>query len=339
MGNDCAISCSYTAAELEELAKDKHFDQILVVVKDLDEKIGNLETIYHLDKWTQKNVWSDVYQGKCASAWMKEIELKLVEPGEADTPWKAFADKYAENICCVREVVKEDRWEPDKERIKKLAGREPWIFEDETGVTAVFDFIGQFGGYYALHKDAAGRAFPAPEEVNDRKLIQINVTTADVDETVALLTEIVQAGPWSIGTLSNQTVSNAALLVDKKMATPEFRFQLGITLAGNLEFEVIQPVTGPTVYKTSIERRGTGYHHIKEIVPADQMQAVSDAYVENGMPLIIKGTVDITSFAYIDSEEKFGFYVEYGDGLPPNELPDGYDEYLYPKEQVIGNIS
>ena len=322
--------CKYTAEELTALAQNKHFDQILVVVKDLDAKIKSLETIYHLDKWTQKGVWSEAYQGRCASAWMREIELKLVEPGDADTPWKAFADKYTENICCVREVVAAEKWEENIERITGIAGGEPLIFEDETGTTAVFDFIGKFGGYYAIHKDSADRVFPAAEEVNDRKLIQINVTTTDVDETIALLAELVQCGPFSIGTLNNQTVANAALLVDGKMETPEFHFQLGITLAGNLEFEVIQPITGPTCYKKSIDKRGTGYHHIKEIVPPKKMQQTSDDYVANGMPLVIKGTVDITSFAYINSEDTFGFYVEYGDGLPPNALPDGYNEYLYP---------
>ena len=188
----------------------------------------------------------------------------------------------------------------------------------------------KFGGFYALHKDCEGRVFPSKEEINDRKLIQINVTTTDVDDTIAFLTELVQCGPWSIGTLNNQTVANAGLLVDGKMETPEFHFQLGITLAGNLEFEVIQPITGPTCYQKSIDKRGTGYHHIKEIVPVDKMQPVSDEYVAKGMPLVIKGTVDITSFAYINSEDEFGFYVEYGDGLPPNALPEGYNEYIYP---------
>lgn len=137
-------------------------------------------------------------------------------------------------------------------------------------------------------------------------------------------------GPWSIGTLNNQTVTKAGLLVDGVWGEPQFSFQLGITLAGNLEFEVIQPVVGLTVYQSYLDRRGIGYHHIKEIVPLEKLDETFESYQAKGMPLCIKGTMDITTFGYIDSEEVFGFYVEIGDGLPPNTLPEGYNEYLYP---------
>ena len=322
--------CKFTAEELAERSKGRLFDQILVVVKDLDTKIERLENIFNLTKWTEKGVWSDVYQGRCASAWMREIELKFVEPGDAATPWKTFADRYGEGICCVREVIPADKWDAELERITALKAAPAAFLEDETGITAVFDFIDWIGGHFAIHKNSEDRKLPANKDRNDRKLCQINVTTDDVERTIAQLTQIVEGGPWSIGSLNNKTIANAGVLVDGKLTEPEFWFQLGITLVGNIEFEVIEPVKGPTCYRKSIDKRGVGYHHIKEIVPPEKMEAEAEQYAAKGMPLVIKGTVDITSFAYIDSEDAFSFYVEYGDGLPPNALPDGYDEYIYP---------
>ena len=150
---------------------------------------------------------------------------------------------------------------------------------------------------------------------------------------MAELTRILRIGPWSIGTLNNQTVTDPGLLVEGVWCVPEFSFQLGITLAGNLEFEVIQPVKGPTVYQTYLDRRGVGYHHIKEIVPLEKLRETFEGYEAKGMPLCIRGTMDITTFGYLDSEEALGFYVEIGDGLPPNALPEGYHEYLYPSRE------
>ena len=38
------LSCSYTAAEVAELSKTKYFDQVLVVVKDLDAKVKSIKS-------------------------------------------------------------------------------------------------------------------------------------------------------------------------------------------------------------------------------------------------------------------------------------------------------
>ena len=214
--------CKYTAEEIAERSKNRLFDQIIVVVRDLDKKIERLTSIFDLTKWTEKGEWSDVYQGRCASAWMREIELKLIEPGDDPTPWKVFADRYTEGICCVREVISEDKWEEEKKRISDLKALPVSILEDETGTTAVFDFIDWFGGYYAIHKDSRNRQFPAEEERNDRKLCQINITTDDVEKTIAQLTQLVEGGPWSIGSLNNRTIKNAGVLVDGTLAEPEF---------------------------------------------------------------------------------------------------------------------
>lgn len=327
-----SYSCPYTAAQLEELSKKRLFDQIIVVVKDLKEKKDNLTNIYDLARWTEDGVTSEVYQAICASAWMNEVELKLIQPDGTASPWQTYADKYGEGICCVREVLEQKRWISEQERFSALGVKIIGRFADDTGETIVYDLLDRIGGLFAIHLDSADRVLPTGDQRNARKLCQINITTDDVDRTAADVVELLRIGPYGIGTLNNQTVKNAGLLVDGKWCCPEFSFQLAMGVAGNLEFEIIAPAVGPTVYKSYIDRRGIGYHHIKEIVSADKLDETFEGYEKKGMPLCIKGTMDITTFAYLDSEAQLGFYVELGDGLPPEKLPEGYNFYLYPEE-------
>ena len=161
-------------------------------------------------------------------------------------------------------------------------------------------------------------------------MTQINIVTDNVDRTVAELTQLLRIGPWSIGTLNNQSVTDPGLLVNGELIAPEFHFQLGISFIGNLEFEVIQPVKGPTLYHDYLEQHGCGDHHIKEVVSPEAWDETLEGYRNAGMKLSIKGQVGPTHFAYLASKALFGFIVELGDGLPADPLPDGYNEYQYP---------
>lgn len=324
--------CRYTAAQLEQLSKGRLFDQIVVVVKDLAEKKKNLTEIYGLARWAEEGAFSEAYHGLCASAWMNEVELKLIQPDGSHSPWQTYAARYGEGICCVREVLDEDRWHSEQARFAALGVQSIDRFVDGTGETIVYDLLDRLGGLFAIHLDSPGRVTPPDELRNPRKLCQINITTDDVDRTAADVVELFQIGPYAIGTLDNQTVTDPGLLVDGTWCCPKFSFQLAMGVAGNLEFEIIAPTEGPTVYQSYIDRRGIGYHHIKEIIPPEKLDETFDGYLRKGMPLCIKGTMDITTFAYIDSEQKFGFYVEMGDGLPPQQLPEGYHLYIYPEK-------
>lgn len=319
-----------TADELTDLAKNRYFDQIAVVVDDVHRVQKNLEKLYDLKKWFIQDGKSACYPGKVMSTWMNDIELLLIEPDEQNSAWKKYEEKFGTGIASVRENVSKENLVKELDRYQAMNIEILQHETDVTGETVILDTMEQIGGYIALHADSADRVYPAETERNKRHLTQINVTTDDVDRTVRQLTNLLQIGPWSIGTLNNQTVKNAHLLIDGEYVTPEFQFQLAITLIGNLEFEVIQPVKGETVYKTYLDRRTVGYHHIKEVVAPEELQKTLDMYEAEGMKLAIKGTMDITTFAYLDCEKEFTFYVELGDGLPPNALPEGYNEYIYP---------
>ncbi|MCC8164100.1 MAG: VOC family protein [Lachnospiraceae bacterium] len=320
--------CAYSAQELQISSEGRWFDQITVVTEELKRVTDNLSRLYGLTDWS-RGTRSVGYEEQYAKTVMGDVELQIVQPLSGISPNSLYLEKYGPGICCVRENVPQEAWE-ERLRDYRLMGV-PFLKkeEDEGGETIWLDTMDILGGCLALRLD---RNRKAPVRQDSRRITQINVVTDDVDRTVRELTQLLHIGPWSIGTLNNRSVTNPGILVDGELVEPEFHFQLGITFYSNIEFEVIQPVKGPTVYQSYLDRHGCGFHHIKEVVPPERWEETLSDYQEKGMKLSIKGQVGPTKFAYLDSEKDFDFVVELGDGIPAIPLPEGYNEYAYPAD-------
>ena len=310
---------------LIERSTGRYFDRITVATNRIPELVKNMTEMYDLRGWECGCNDIESY-GRC---WFENVELRLVDAADDAFPVKSYFAAKGEGICCVRENVPAERWESEKARYEKLGIKVIYTEKEGDDETLWLDTVGIWGGYFAIHSAPFLSAEDIPGS-NPRHMCQINITTDDVDRTVAELTAILEIGPWSVGTLNNRTITDPGLLVDGEMVSPEFHFQLGITFFSNIEFEVIQPVKGPTVYRSFIDSHGVGYHHIKEVVPLEKWQETLDYYTDKGLNYVIKGQVGPTAFAYLNSEKEFGFISELGDGLPADPLPDGYNEYWYP---------
>lgn len=318
-----------TREELQARSTGRFFDRITMVTDRPEEVVENLTRIYDLHGW-EKGVRADGGDRESyARCWFENVEFRVVKPEQGDTPWAKHLRFSGEGLCCVRENVPADKLESELKRYESLGLKVAYREREGEDETVWIDTFELWRGYIAVHTGPIREAKDIPGS-NARHLSQLNIVTDDAERTARQVAAVLEEGFWSIGTLNNQTVSNAGLLVDGKMVAPEFHFQLAITFFSNIEFEVIQPVKGPTVYQDYMDRHGIGYHHIKEVVPVAEWQKTLDGYAEKGMGLVIKGSVGPTTFAYLNCEEEFGFVMELGDGIPADPLPDGYNEYIYP---------
>lgn len=333
-----------SAQELAENAQDHFFDKVIFVTDDLQRVTGNLKKYCALGDWKLETktqltnpalkVMTDgvptgiEFSETHATAKMGNLTLCGVQPGSGNTAYKKYFDRYGEGLCCLSELIPSERWEETLSHFKSLGL--PVIQTEETSdeKTIWFDAMELIGGLLELHWSRDESLLKTP--VNDRIMIQVNITTDNVDRTVAELATIYRCGPWSMGTLNNESIQDPGLLVDGELTAPEFHFQLGITRVGNIELESIQPVKGPTVYRDYIERHGVGFHHIKEIFPETPWSDTVAHFSKLGLQFCIKGQVGETCFAYLNTEHLFGFHYELGDGKEPGWIPESYKEYSYP---------
>lgn len=166
------------------------------------------------------------------------------------------------------------------------------------------------------------------EHNKTRKIYQIAVLTRDIYRTMDAWIENLKIGPWTVLTFTEKTVKD--LYVGGELVTEPFKFLIAITTVGDMEFEIIQPVYGPTIYDAFLDSRGEGLHHIKEKVSDEDLPGVLDEYASKGIPVMQTGQFDVDFHYYLDSAAKVDFIYELGN-CPVYDLPaDMYEIYPAP---------
>lgn len=91
----------------------------------------------------------------------------------------------------------------------------------------------------------------------------------------------------------------------------DFHMHIAIGYAGDSQIELIQHLSGRSIYKEFLEKKGEGLHHLGFIVP-DYQHAVAD-FAARGFPVIQSGRIGDNPgvrFAYFDTEAAIGAIME-----------------------------
>lgn len=82
----------------------------------------------------------------------------------------------------------------------------------------------------------------------------------------------------------------------------QFRIRIAVALAGFLTIELIQPVSGVTLYSKHLASRGAGVHHIG--VNVDDLAKARKALAARGYRSILKGRISgLGEFAYFEAPD------------------------------------
>src|SRR5262245_18956843 len=90
-----------------------------------------------------------------------------------------------------------------------------------------------------------------------------------------------------------------------------FHMHLSLGYAGNSQIELIQHLSGQSIYKEFLDKRGEGLHHLGFIVP-DHDKVIAD-FTANGFPVIQSGRIGNSpgvKFAYFDPKAIIGAIME-----------------------------
>lgn len=135
-----------------------------------------------------------------------------------------------------------------------------------------------------------------------RGFFQVAYVTPDLDRLVATLSQQVGVDEFLIirdAPVEDQTLRGVAC---------ESHQDLAFGFAGNLQFEIIQPLSGPSTYSEFLgERPGGGLHHTGVLVE-DYDAAVSE--YSKQLTVVQTGRAGTTKFAYFDTFATLGAYLE-----------------------------
>lgn len=329
--------------ELVERCKNRNFDEIVVVTKDIFQEIANLDRIEHVtpgeisvrtertDPGLQAGGETLTYTERSATVFYENTSLRLVQPVEGNTIYRRYLDRFGEGLCCIRERINVDCWESTLDQLKAKGQKAAQIIDNDRCKAVWFDLMDTLGIVYeVIREDSQGAT---PSHTVSARISQINISTPDVRKTIASITELLEIGPWEVGCQSNGCVTDYGFRVDGKLEAPEFAFLLAILVCGNIEWEVIEPVKGPLVYNEFIESHGVGFHHILQEYPKERWQEVLEDYDANGIELNCKGKLGPVEWCYMDTSKELGFFKEMRTDAVMDRLPEGYLQFFYPEER------
>jgi catechol 2,3-dioxygenase-like lactoylglutathione lyase family enzyme len=153
--------------------------------------------------------------------------------------------------------------------------------------------------------ETAGTSFRLPIA----KIDQVCVVTPDLRRSMESYRASLGIEPWRILTFGSETVRE--LNYRGKPAT--YRMLVALAQLGGLQYELIQPLQGPSIYHEFLERNGgAGLHHFGVWIPSlaeglAAARAAGFAEIQGGRGTGLDGD---GGFAYLDTEETLGAIFE-----------------------------
>ena len=137
-------------------------------------------------------------------------------------------------------------------------------------------------------------------------VVQVAWVTDDIDTTERLLSEHFGVGGWT-------RVSDVEFGPETTTLRGEpvsFTAHISLGYAGELQLELIEPVSGPTIHAEFLREHGPGLHHV--CFEVEDLDAACRAAEEAGLPVLMRGAMmdGEIEFAYVDGSASGAPYVE-----------------------------
>lgn len=157
---------------------------------------------------------------------------------------------------------------------------------------------------------------------------QICLVTRDHKRTMDHLMGL-GVGPWRIYTLDPATTSDTCYRGEPH----SFSAVMGYASSANMMWEIVEPTGGTSVFEDFLQAKGEGVHHFGV---SKKGVSFSDAVAEfdrRGLDAIQSGRVwnGQVGFAFIDTYDKLGHYLEVWDQPPGYKPPDPDSWYPAPQ--------
>ena len=135
-----------------------------------------------------------------------------------------------------------------------------------------------------MTSSTGGRIVPPPVPMT---ITQIAVVVADMESALRSYTENLGWGPWSVFDYKPPLLHDTVVRGEKV----EYRMIGAETSVDGLGFELIQPVSGPSIYQEFLDAHGEGVQHIACMKhSAQDSQAVKDHWRERGAEILMNET-------------------------------------------------
>ena len=144
------------------------------------------------------------------------------------------------------------------------------------------------------------------------RITQVAVVVKDLKATMKKYNEVLGWGPWSVYEHKPPVLHHTVL-----RGKPTPYTMIGAEAHCNpIDFEILQPVEGPSIYKEWLDEHGEGVHHIAVMrATMDDAEETEDWFAKMGAPVMMEGRIgDGIRFFYVDTQPMLKVIMESGSG-------------------------
>jgi len=135
-------------------------------------------------------------------------------------------------------------------------------------------------------------------------VLQVAVVVKNLDEAMKKYWEEYGIGPWCINTFDPSTVSN--MIIHNQRV--DYAMRLATTDIGGVQWELIEPLDGKSIYAEFLKEHGEGLHHVAFAV--DNYDEAMAFFQGKGIGVLQGGTWHGLTYTYLESEDTLSFIAE-----------------------------
>jgi glyoxalase/bleomycin resistance protein/dioxygenase superfamily protein len=153
---------------------------------------------------------------------------------------------------------------------------------------------------------------------------QIAVVVKDLEKTMEQYTKLLGWGPWNVYRHVPPRLHDTVI----RGQEVEYTMLGAETHVGDMGFEILQPLEGPSIYKEWLDEHGEGLHHVAVMLhDFEESTLLKQKFDAIGSSVLMGGRIGPTiEFFYLDTEPALKIILESGSGHAIDLVPD----YVYP---------
>lgn len=161
-----------------------------------------------------------------------------------------------------------------------------------------------------------------PKAPPGMRITQVAVVVNDLRTAMEKYHEVMGWGPWSVYEHKPPVLHHTEV-----REKPVHYTMLGAEVHCNpIDFEILQPLDGPSIYKEFLKEKGEGLHHVSVVNPADDVHKALKDFDRKGIKVLMSGRLNDIEFYYMDTDPVLKMVTETVSGHAISLRPS----YVYP---------
>jgi methylmalonyl-CoA/ethylmalonyl-CoA epimerase len=140
--------------------------------------------------------------------------------------------------------------------------------------------------------------------------LQVSVVVPDLEAAMKTYVEEYGIGPWDVYEFNPGNVQG----MHERGEPVERTWRLALAQIGELQWELVEPQDDDSVYARFLAEHGPGVHHIG--VAVADYQGTIEELGARGHEVLLGGTYNGVTFAYLSTDRDLGVVTEIFDGAP-----------------------